>query len=598
MTFVESLTDADIAEVRASAGAYHDVKEKTSRLRRFLDFWQAVKWLDLSPEEGKAPRALFDGQFGQPLPIAAGITPPNPPAGWQEGEGLFGNDAPQQLALNGTGVASAQDYLELKNLLVRARALAAEQRFLHWQTAFPGVWTSWTSAEPQGGFDAVIGNPPWDRLKMQEVEWFAARAPQVARQARAADRKLMIAELKVFSIAKMLLAVGGAAMPEQELMAKSGLSQESFRRALLAGCEKGIFQINEERPEAAVNLTEMGSTLVAQATHWPQSEDAGAPLIALYEHAARIAEKAMERARKCGDYPLLSKGDINIYALFVERAQAIIKPDGIAVLLTPPGIAFDLTASKFFKRIIESSRLHTLYVFENERQWLFAGVHAEKRPTITIISGDRRRAQSISVWFNVTALTELSDPDRHFEMSPSAMSTCNPNTNTAVIFRRRRDADLLVSIYQNNSIMVSKVIRHRGSVIIAHSAHTLHLTTDSSKFWTRERLEAANTYCGPLMIWQMGEQKLIPLLEGKAIEQFNHRYAHVEFSKTNISGQGNEVPASLDELSDPNFRPIPRYWVKDEDMRPFPNHGWSTVFRDTANITAVPNLGMKEVVTY
>ena len=29
---------------------------------------------------------------------------------------------------------------------------------------------------PEGGFDAVIGNPPWDRIKLQEVEWFATRA--------------------------------------------------------------------------------------------------------------------------------------------------------------------------------------------------------------------------------------------------------------------------------------------------------------------------------------------------------------------------------------------------------------------------------------
>jgi hypothetical protein len=53
---------------------------------------------------------------------------------------------------------------------VQLHALAAEQRFLHWQIAFPGVWKNWASTEPQGGFDAVIGNPPWDRLKMQEVE--------------------------------------------------------------------------------------------------------------------------------------------------------------------------------------------------------------------------------------------------------------------------------------------------------------------------------------------------------------------------------------------------------------------------------------------
>jgi hypothetical protein len=91
------------------------------------------------------------------------------------------------------------------------------------------------------------------------------------------------------------------------------------------------------------------------------------PLIAPYEHASSLAETAMERARRGGDYPLLSRGDINIYSLFVERAQTLISEKGIAGLLTPPGIAFDLTASKFFKRIIESGRLHALYVFENDR---------------------------------------------------------------------------------------------------------------------------------------------------------------------------------------------------------------------------------------
>jgi hypothetical protein len=72
----------------------------------------------------------------------------------------------------------------------------AQEHFLHWEVAFPGVWRNWQSAAPEGGFDAVIGNPPWDRMKMQEVEWFAARAPTIARQARAADRKRLIETLK------------------------------------------------------------------------------------------------------------------------------------------------------------------------------------------------------------------------------------------------------------------------------------------------------------------------------------------------------------------------------------------------------------------
>ena len=76
------------------------------------------------------------------------------------------------------------------------RRLADEERFLHWQVAFPGVWQDWQSAERRGGFDAVIGNPPWDRMKLQQVEWFAARRREIAMAQRASDRKRMIRALE------------------------------------------------------------------------------------------------------------------------------------------------------------------------------------------------------------------------------------------------------------------------------------------------------------------------------------------------------------------------------------------------------------------
>ena len=62
--------------------------------------------------------------------------------------------------------------------------------------AFPGVWSEWDKPERKGGFDAIIGNPPWDRVKLQQVEWFAARRRDIAMATRAADRKRMIIDLE------------------------------------------------------------------------------------------------------------------------------------------------------------------------------------------------------------------------------------------------------------------------------------------------------------------------------------------------------------------------------------------------------------------
>ena len=77
-----------------------------------------------------------------------------------------------------------------------SRGIAEREGFLHWEVAFPGVWRGWQDARPDGGFDAVIGNPPWDRIKLQEVEWFATRAPELALAPTAAARRAMIRELR------------------------------------------------------------------------------------------------------------------------------------------------------------------------------------------------------------------------------------------------------------------------------------------------------------------------------------------------------------------------------------------------------------------
>jgi very-short-patch-repair endonuclease len=72
--------------------------------------------------------------------------------------------------------------------LATAQALAVENRFFHWPLEFPEVFES-------GGFDVILGNPPWERIKLQEEEFFAVRDPQIARAANAAARKRLIAAL-------------------------------------------------------------------------------------------------------------------------------------------------------------------------------------------------------------------------------------------------------------------------------------------------------------------------------------------------------------------------------------------------------------------
>ena len=66
---------------------------------------------------------------------------------------------------------------------------AAEYAFFHWPLEFPAVFE-------RGGFDVVLGNPPWERVKLQEKEFFAERSPVIAGARNAAERKRMIAALE------------------------------------------------------------------------------------------------------------------------------------------------------------------------------------------------------------------------------------------------------------------------------------------------------------------------------------------------------------------------------------------------------------------
>ncbi|MDZ4656342.1 MAG: DNA methyltransferase [Bythopirellula sp.] len=50
--------------------------------------------------------------------------------------------------------------------------------------------------ELQAGFDCVIGNPPWERIKLQEREFFSPPAPEIATSTNAAKRRKLVEKLE------------------------------------------------------------------------------------------------------------------------------------------------------------------------------------------------------------------------------------------------------------------------------------------------------------------------------------------------------------------------------------------------------------------
>ena len=120
---------------------------------------------------------------------------------WILGDNLYGVDLSAeaveitQLALWIRSARQGQTLADLSGNIVRGNSLvgdkAVDERALDWQAKFAGVL-----GRGEGGFDCVIGNPPWERMKVQEREFFDVVAPEIAGAVSAAERRRLIARLE------------------------------------------------------------------------------------------------------------------------------------------------------------------------------------------------------------------------------------------------------------------------------------------------------------------------------------------------------------------------------------------------------------------
>ena len=168
-----------------------------------------------------------------------------------------------------------------------AHQLCRAHSVFHWWLAFPQV-------AAKGGFSVMLGNPPWERIKLQEEEFFATRSPLVAAARNKAERAQRIELLRQGLLLHKLY-------PDVE--AAEGLSPP--------------------------NRAEMR----------------------LYEEfiaARRGAEAASLYAHDSGRYPLTGVGDVNTYALFAESLFQLTAPQGRAGFIVPTGIATDDSTKAYF----------------------------------------------------------------------------------------------------------------------------------------------------------------------------------------------------------------------------------------------------------
>ena len=495
MKKIEEMSDSDVSEVRESASLFDQVEETTADLRGLLNFLASRRWLTTGLR--RTELVSVDGPLVETL-------------GWYPGSSYeLLSGGPNQLD-GSVPPKSEISWSRFNEFWRQARELADRERFLHWEAAFPGVWKYWSNARSDGGFDAIIGNPPWDRIKLQEVEWFATRDPELARAPTAAARRKEIERLR----------------------------------------------------------TE------------------GDPMASAFDEAKERADALGGLVRTSGEYPLLGRGDVNLYSLFVERAMNLVKPDGLVGLLTPSGIYADKTASTFFKSLSTNGRISGLYDFENKKIF-FKDIHASFKFCAFIFGGKDRRFDQTECAFFLHDTATIENKDRCFPLTPDDFVRVNPNTGTAPVFRTRRDAEITRAIYERHPVLVDRSGRDERRAWPVKYVTMFHMTNDSNLFRTSAQLDEEGYYPVQGNRWKRGEDEYVPLYEGKMVQAYDHRAASVVVNPANLNRPAQPRKSTFEEHTNPDWLPEPQFWaIVDSTVWPV-GLNWAVAFK---HVTAPTNV--------
>lgn len=322
--------------------------------------------------EAEARNAASRARLAADLFVAAFVLPKTP-----ETARTVPTSQDLWLVLNGSdprpGVAAAA-----------TRAAQTAQAF-HWWQAFPQV-------RARGGFAVLLGNPPWERIKLQEEEYFASRSPLIAEAPHKAERGRRIELLRE----GMLLH---ALYPEVE--AAQGLVP----------------------PNAAEQA-----------------------LFAEFLAARRNAEATSLFAHDSCRYPLSGVGDINVYLLFVETFLQLVSAPGRFGLIIPAGFSSDENSKLLFSEVMQTGRLVCMKSFENE-DFIFPGVANVVRFSIVTILGTESKRVDPEMYFFLRSTSHASDDRRLVKLKSPDIKLFNPESQTCPSFRTQTDFELTRAIY-------------------------------------------------------------------------------------------------------------------------------------------------------
>lgn len=386
------------------------------------------------------------------------------------------------------------------------RRLAAEMKFFHWEVEFPDVFT-----KNRSGFDALLGNPPWDVIKPNSQEFFTEFDPLY----RTLDKQAALRRQK-----ELFDTVPGV---------QDAWDEYNARFKALSN-----WAANVANPYAVTlsKSKEEGSLKKVWEKHRQQ-------------HAG-FADAAHP-------FHLQGSADLNSYKLFTEVFWHLLRQGGRLGVILPTGIYSDFGTKDLRETLLTKGRIDFLYAFQNEKRIFSAAHHAFKQVVLLATRGGSTKGFLTRFRMGVGNSPHAHElPDdllkRDHEamfFTPEDVKRNSPKTLSLVELGSERDAVIFRTIYEH-SIRIGD---NAPGWEIAYATE-FHMTNDSKHFpplakWEEKgyKPDVFGRWIGP------GNEVALPLYQGAMVHHFTASFQQF------LSGAGRVNQWSQAPADNLQFRP-------------------------------------------
>ena len=287
--------------------------------------------------------------------------------------------------------------------------LANHYQFFHWELEFPDVF-----AGENGGFDGIVGNPPWENLQPNPAEFFSNIDPLFRTYGRL---EALEWRYKKFS--------------QEPTIEKEWIEYNAYFNAM----SNWVKNVADPFGIGLVNNQEIGLKGIPK----------------------KLIQYWKDRINKQKNYTgtlhpfQLQKGRIFTYRLFLEQSLYLLKQSGWMGMIIPSGIYTDSWSTPLREYLLNNCQWEWLFGFEN-RDKIFAIDSRYKFCPVILCKGGETEA--IKATFMQRSLTSWEKAEDYVLAYPrQQVEQFSPYSKAILEIRSERDLEILKKIYSNSVLL-------------------------------------------------------------------------------------------------------------------------------------------------